>query len=405
MTTFIFAAVVSVLLVLGVLVRPFVGKAAGAQATRRQLNTAIYREQLARLEQDLVDGTLGRPDHAAARAELQRRMLDEAGGEDHAVGARLRAPRRTLAGIALALPLVAVALYALIGNPAALGGHAAQPAAQQDVVRMVEGLRRKLESEPGNLKGWALLARSYKVMGRPAEAEIAFERAGPYIDDDAQMLADHADVAAANADGRFAGKPVALIAKALKADPDNTMALWLAGTAALERKDYGSALATWQRLMALLAPGSEDARLLQGAIDEVRARGGNSVDTMSAKAAGPVAAVGATNISGTVELAHALKANVAPGGTLMVIARPVGSRMPLAVLRVRASDFPLRFTLDDSLAMSPQALLSAAGEVEVQARISKSGQARPESGDLVSAVQTVKVGARGVTLQVSAVRP
>ena len=402
MTGFIFAAAAAVLLVLGLLMRPFVWKAAGPQASRRELNAAIYREQLAKLEQDLVDGTLARQDHAQARAELQRRMLDESGGPDHAV-ARLRAPRRTLAGILLVLPLAAAALYAVIGNPAAMtGSHAAASASQQDVARMVEGLWQKLEKEPGNLKGWALLARSYKVMGRPAEAEIAFERAGDYIDNDAQMLADYADVAAANANGRFAGKPAALIAKALKADPDNTMALWLHGTAALEANDYGKALGTWQRLMALLQPGSEDARMLQGAIDEVRARGG-----VSAKAVGPTAigVPGGASISGTVDLAASLKAKAGPDDTLMVIARPAGSRMPLAVLRVRVSDFPLRFTLDDSLAMNPQAPLSAAGVVEVEARISKSGQAKPESGDLVSAVQTVKVGAHGVALQVSAVRP
>jgi cytochrome c-type biogenesis protein CcmH len=88
----------------------------------------------------------------------------------------------------------------------------------------------------------------------------------------------------------------------------------------------------------------------------------------------------------------------------MVIARVPGTRMPVAVLRVRASDLPLKFTLDDSMSMSPQARISSASEVDIEARISKSGMARPEPGDLISGVQTVKVGAKDVTLKVAQVR-
>jgi cytochrome c-type biogenesis protein CcmH len=79
--------------------------------------------------------------------------------------------------------------------------------------------------------------------------------------------------------------------------------------------------------------------------------------------------------------------------------------MPVAVVRANASELPLKFTLDDSLAMSPQARISMASQVEVEARISKSGMAQPESGDLISAVQTVKLGASGVKLQINKVRP
>jgi cytochrome c-type biogenesis protein CcmH len=89
----------------------------------------------------------------------------------------------------------------------------------------------------------------------------------------------------------------------------------------------------------------------------------------------------------------------------MVIARVPGTRMPVAVLRQRAQDLPLKFTLDDSLSMSPQARISAAQEVEIEARVSKSGMAKAEPGDLISTVQTVKVGARGVTLRVAQIRP
>jgi cytochrome c-type biogenesis protein CcmH len=414
MTGFVIGAAVAVVLALVLLMRPFLRPAAAQQTSQRELNAAIFREQLAKLEQDLADGTLAQEDYTQARAELQRRALEDTQQADEK--STLRAPRKTVTAVAVTLPLAAVALYLMIGNPASmLAGPAgmANPHAQgQDLERMVTALAQKLESEPNNQQGWAMLARSYKAMGRSMEAEIAYERAGSYLDDDAQALANYADVAATNAGGSLRGKPAQLIAKALKADPQNPMALWLSGTEALERKDYDRALATWERLMTLLVPGSEDARMLQGAIDEVRGRAGKPPKP----AAGPAAAGAAVtppaqasaasalgSISGTVELAATLKAQAAPGDTVTVVARLPGSRMPLALVRARAADLPLKFTLDDSQAMDPQSRLSAASEVEVQARVSRTGQAQPGPGDLLSAVQTVKVGTRGITLEVAQV--
>jgi cytochrome c-type biogenesis protein CcmH len=136
----------------------------------------------------------------------------------------------------------------------------------------------------------------------------------------------------------------------------------------------------------MLQPASEEAENLRASILEARGLAGGG------------------GISGTVELAAALKAKASPSDTVMVIARVPGTRMPLAVLRVKASDLPMKFTLDDSLSMSPQARLSGATQVEVEARVSKSGQAQPLPGDLISAVQVVKVGAKSVALEVTQVR-
>jgi cytochrome c-type biogenesis protein CcmH len=410
MTGFVIGAAVAVVLVLALLLRPFLRKSSRQQLSQRQLNAAIFRDQLAKLDQDLADGTLAKDDYTQARAELQRRALEDTREED--ATSTLRAPKKTMAAVALAVPVAAIALYLVIGTPGAMladGPAGAASNQQQDLERMVAALAQKLEKEPGNLQGWAMLARSYKVMGRLMEAELAFERAGAAIDGDAQMLANYADVAATNAGGSLKGKPAQLIAKALKADPENPMALWLSGTEAMERKDYDRALATWERLMALLPPGSEDSRMLQGAMEEVRARAGKP--SQAAKAAAPAApadkktaASALASVSGTVELAAALKSKAAPGDTVMVIARLPGTRMPVALVRARAADLPLKFTLDDSVSMNPQSRLSSVSEVEVEARVSKSGMAQPAAGDLMSAVQTVKVGSSGVTLQVAQVR-
>jgi cytochrome c-type biogenesis protein CcmH len=405
MTGFLIGAAVAVALVLALLLRPFFRKTTGGQLSQRQFNAAILRDQLAKLDQDVAEGTLSEADHAQARAELQRRALVDTSEQD-AVNT-LRAPKKTMVAVSVLVPLAAVALYMLIGNPAGMSENGTNPhqqmANQQDLEKMVMALADKLEKEPNNPKGWAMLARSYKVIGRNAEAEKAFERAGSFIDDDAQMLAAYADVMASNNGGTLLGKPAMLIQKALKADPENPMALWLAGTADLEAKNYPAALRTWERLASLLPPGSDDARMLQGAIDDARSRAG-----LPAKASAPavaLAAAGGGNVSGTVELDPSLKGKAGPDDTVMVIARLPGSRMPIAAARLRAADLPVKFVLDDSLSMNRQSPISAAKEVEVEARISKTGMAKAEPGDLISAVQTVKVGSSGIALRVAKVRP
>jgi len=191
----------------------------------------------------------------------------------------------------------------------------------------------------------------------------------------------------------------------LRVDPQNAMALWLAGTAAFRKNQFDLALRVWERLLPQVEPDSEDARMLQQAIDAAYAALGKSAPQGAAAQAGAKSTAASPSVSGRVELDAALQGKVAPGDTVMVIARVPGSRMPIAVLRVRVTELPLSFTLDDSLAMSPQARISTASSVEVEARISKSGMAQAEPGDLVSAVQTVKVGANGVALRVNAVRP
>jgi cytochrome c-type biogenesis protein CcmH len=414
MIGFVVASAVIVALVLVLLMRPFFRTIGPRPTSHQELNSAIYREQLAKLEQDLAEGALAKDDYAQARAELQRRLLDESQGEDTAV--KLNPPRKTMLGIGLAVPIVAGAVYLLIGSPASMGEFSAQQQQQhmpdsQELERMITALAAKLEKEPNNLKGWAMLARSYKVMGRTAEAEKAFERAGSFIDDDPQMLASYADVVATNNGGSLAGKPAMLIQKALKADPDHPMSLWLSGTADLEVKNYGQALRTFERLASLLPPGSDDARMLQGAISDVRAKAGLPAGAAPAPAPAtapaPALAAAATGgkVSGSVELDPSLKGKAGPDDTVMVIARLPGTRVPLAVVRLRASQLPVQFTLDDAVSMNPQSPISAAAEVEVEARISKSGMAKSEPGDLISAPQTVKVGARGVALRVAKVRP
>ncbi|MBC5764465.1 tetratricopeptide repeat protein [Ramlibacter albus] len=314
-------------------------------------------------------------------------------------------PTKTLLGGALAIPVAASLMYLGLGNPSALGEHAAQDPQQAEVEKMVADFAAKMAANPGDAKGWALLARSYKVMGRAADAAQAYEKAMPAIKDDAGELANYADSAGSVAGGNLQGKPAQLIEQALKVDPNHPMALWLSGTVSLQRKDYDRAVATWEKLQKLLPADGDDAREIRGALADARARAGKPALPVEAPVqTAAAAAPSGSSVSGTVELAASVKANARPDDIVMIIARPIGTRMPVAVMRARVAELPLKFTLDDSLAMSPQARISGVAEVEVEARVSKTGQAKAEAGDLVSAVQTVKVGASGLKVAVDTVR-
>ena len=285
--------------------------------------------------------------------------------------------------------LISAAGYAWIGTPQALNAELRTPpppvtAAQ--VEAMVQGLAERLKQRPDDADGWVMLGCSYAALDRHPEAVPAFQRALALRPRDAGLMADYADALAMASGGTLAGEPSRVIDQALAIEPANPKLLALAGTAAFSRNDFAGALRHWEKL-AQLAPDSEYMAQLQSGIDAARQRlAGPAAAQASAPTASPTAPVAATaaaSVSGEVRLAPALAAKAAPEDTVFIFARAAeGPRMPLAILRKQVKDLPLRFTLDDSLAMSPAAKLSSATRVVVGARISKSGDAMPRAGDL-----------------------
>ena len=404
MITFYIAAIILVLLVLAALFRPFFWRTTVHHASRQQLNAAIYKEEIAKLEKERSEGLIDGATYEISHAEMRQRLFQDT-SEDDGV-AVLGSPKKTIIALTIFIPVIAAAMYFWLGSAQQIAdGGAKQQVAQQDVEKMVAGLAAKMEQDPTNLKGWAMLARSYKVMGRPKDAEKAYDRAGSYLDGDAQLLADYADVSASNANGSFEGKPQAIINRALKADPNNMMALWLAGTADYNRGDYKGAVQVWGRLAKLLPADSEDMKMIQGSIMEARGKANLPPESLVSQQTAPVAAVSGKNINGTVEINPDLKSRIKPDYIVMVIARAPGARMPVAIMRGKAADLPLRFVLNDALAMTPDTLISNLSEATIEVRISKSGQAKAEPGDLYSEIQTVKVGTNNLKVVVDQVRP
>jgi len=435
-TTFVFIAAAMVAAALAWVLVPLLRRRAPAGIDREASNVAILRDQLGELEADLANGTLPREQYEQARRELEQRVLEESKAVATVAAAPTQSAAWTAAILGGTIPIAALLLYVALGNLDAFAPGAARTAkggaehevTPQEIEAMAAKLAAKLEKEPGNADGWVMLARTYYSLNRHADAARAFERAVALVPDDADLLADYADSLGA-AQGGLSGKSLELVERALKADPTHWKALALAGTAAFNRKDYKQAVGYWERMKATVPPGSPIAGSIDASIAEARELGGLKAsaapgtaplaaapaaagvrespkgNASPAPAAAPSALPGAT-IAGTVNLSPALAGKVSPTDTVFIIARAAeGPKMPLAIVRKQVKDLPATFSLDDSMAMAPNFALSNFASIVVGARVSKSGNAAPQSGDLEGWSPAVRVGVTGLSITIDRALP
>lgn len=408
---FILAAALLTLVALALLLSPWWRKRQEARPIdRRQANLDIFRDQLQELERTRDEGLLTSEDFDQAKRELQRRLLEEADATPTpAVAVKARMSGRSALTLGLVVVLAAVFGYGQLGNPQALEPPQVRAHAQaQELDAMLGRLVERLKANPDDAKGWVMLARSYKSLGRFAEAADAYAHATAVIDSDAYLLADYAETLLQANGGTFNEKTDALIAKALKLDPNGMLGLFLAGHSANERGNYRAAVNYWERLLPQLDTGGEDAEAVEAAIEKARAAGGMQGKPVRKAEASPKESgtPAKSAIEGEVVLSGKLAAKAQPDDTLYVFARPAeGSRMPLAVLRARVADLPMKFRLDDSNSLPGGQKLSAAASVVLEARITKGGIAQTTSGDLVGTLKSIKPGSKGLRLVVDQVQP
>lgn len=316
---------------------------------------------------------------------------------------------------------IAVGGYAFTGSPRLAGigdppvapvEASAPPDAEREIglaqiSAMVDKLATRLKEKPDDVEGWTMLARSYSVLGRITEALPAYRHALELSPQDAGLMADYADALASARGGEQTDESRALIDRALAIDPNQPKALALAGTIAFERGDFAGAVSRWQKIADALPPDSEFHRQVMENIDEARRRGGLAGSPSSSSTSSPPSSSssGAEALSGVVSLDPALASRTSPTDTVFVLARPEGARMPLAVFRATVKDLPLRFRLDDSMAMTPTMKISDRKQVVVAARVSKSGNAITQPGDFAVESAPVAPGTTGMSLVISNVVP
>ena len=426
--SFVALTLLMVVAVLGVLVwslwRPPVQAAADAH---EQANAQVYRDQSADLAREHGLGHLNDAEYAQALEELKLRLRDDwVSGPVQAHGGVTHRPRKTVLALCLMLPVCAVLLYGAWGSPMGLDPSALARSAPDEgpnatvtpekIAQMVGQLERRLQDEPNNVDAWVMLARLQRSQEKFPASEKSFAKALALTPDD-DLAVERAEVVAQVQGGDFSGEPWAVINRILKANPNQNNALLLAGSASFSEGRFAQAIQYWERVRASLPPQSEDINALDSALAQARERlapgrasvqppvtGSASAQSSNAGAASaqppvstgtsnnpPPASTAAARIAGRVSLAPELLAQTSPSDTVFVYATPAqGGRMPLAIVRTTVAALPFDFVLDDSQAMGPQSKLSSASEVVLKARISKTGQAMAQPGELGVSLGPIK---------------
>ncbi|MDI1244463.1 MAG: c-type cytochrome biogenesis protein CcmI [Rhodoferax sp.] len=277
MNLFIGISALLTLLVVAWVIRPLLVKPKAGGMSSEKLNAAIHRDQLQALKGDLARGVISQQDFETTLDELQLRLLDDTESFEASPKKNVKgfwSGKHTAAAVALSMPILAVGLYLQLGAPQAINPVAAGNRNSEQLTQMVDTLAARLKDNPGDSKGWVMLARSYKALERFQEAAQAFEKAGDIVKTDASLLLDHADVLGVLAGNSLAGKPKQMIEEAIRLDPQNPMALMMDGVAFYQSGDYEKAVKRWEKLLDLLPPDSADAQQVQANINDARAKGG-----------------------------------------------------------------------------------------------------------------------------------
>ena len=424
---------------------------------------AAIRTRLLALDQAHANGGIDEATYAIERREAERALSDAVmaapvttdaiapsqSATSHSTRIASKKPSaRLVTAVTVVVVVIAIGGYAFTGSPS-LAGLGKPPApvvvandrssdgasgrtgnerevGLQQIAAMVDKLAARLKDKPDDAEGWTMLARSYTVLTRYRDALPAYQHAVALQPKDAGLIADYADAMAAANEGKANAESTALIDRALAIDPAQPKALALAGTVAFERGDYPAAVRQWQKIADALPPDSEFHQQVMANIDEARRRGGLPASASRPGAAGAVASAaprapattapttapttaastaqpGREALTGVVSLAPALAAQASPNDTVFVLARPESGRMPLAVFKATVKDLPLRFRLDDTMAMTPTMKISNMQQVIVAARISKSGNAITQPGDLAGETGLVAPGTKDLNIVIGRV--
>lgn len=404
------------------------------------VNITVYRDQIAELDNDLENDILTQEQYNKSKQELQQRMLQDVSQREKMIIKKNKKVQNIAIStfIALTLPLAAVFLYMVIGDTRGLlpqaqlanatqmnrGSGSDSPAGHDNFSSVLENLIARLEKNPEDIEGWVMLGRTYAIMERYIDASNTYAKLVELVPNNPQILSDYADVLAMKNQGSLTGKPTELIYEALRIDPQYPKALALAGTIEFEQEKYEQAAAHWEKLLEVIPADSQLAKSVKASIDEAKllASGGKGLTAGQQAKATTTTSQQETNIqpekvtsdstaatepvllsvSGQVTISKELASKASPNDTLFIYARAkAGPKMPLAILRLKASDLPATFTLTDDMAMTPTMKMSSFPEVVIEARISKSGQAVPASGDLQGFSDPVKIGNNAIAVVIN----
>lgn len=385
---------------------------------RQQVNVAIARAQLDDLEQKVNDGELPSQEFHEERLRIEKDLAVDLG----AAPASEQSDRGgwMLWPVAATVPVLAGVMYLSVGTPDAINPAnrtanapvqsqqvSGQPGQQTpDMREVAQRIEEQLAQQPDNATGWFMLGRARMALGEFPAAVEAIRRSLQLDNSNPEVIVRLADAIAMSQGGSLAGEPENLLGVALEMQPDNQQGLWLLGIAQNERSDHSAAIATWQKLLPLLQGDQQSQQQVQQLIDGARqSMSRPAAETTAAQNGGDPAVSAGLTVN--VQLKNGLGTELPADTAVFVYAKAAnGPPMPLAVVRKTLADLPFTVLLSDADAMMPAMKLSAFDQVIVGARLSLSGDAIAQSGDIYGEVQDVVPGqAEQLTVEIATIKP
>ncbi|PWQ95000.1 c-type cytochrome biogenesis protein CcmI [Leucothrix arctica] len=400
---------------------------------RKQQNILIVREQVAELESSFERGEVDSDQYRERRDELEQSLLQDVSGQsDSAVANKTSTSSwMSAAFLVLFIPMAAIALYLELGTPnAQVLAEQSKPQevpltadGKPDIEKLVSSLHDKLRKNPANAEGWYMLGRSYMMMQRFDGAIEAYGNLYKLQPDEPEVMLMLADAMSMKQQGTMAGEPKELIEKALLKVPNHTTGLWLSGMGFEQEGNHQKALERWAVLRPLLNDNPQEQVQLDVLITRAKAAlvtqqanaassgaVASEVKPSTTESAEPSAAKElvstdqATEVSKAdsdkvvqitlkVSLSDEFLERVSPEDSVFLYAKAqTGPPLPLAAKRLQVKNLPITMILDDTMAMMPQFKLSSFSTLIVGARVSKSGDAISQNGDLIVEVEQVSHG-------------
>ncbi len=362
---------------------------------RHELNVRIAQQRLAEITIELENEQLSDADFNTAQTDLEDSLLTDIQPEERSESLKKSGPLPVLI-VATLFPITVIALYLILGSPNYFSAEeqtATTTTSARSPDALLTELKLRLEQNPTDREGWAILANAMMSLGKYAQAVGAYEKLYALTGDDPQVLVGYADALTMLEEGALNDRVTALLDRALKIDPEQPQALWLAGMAAEARGDLPGALEHWHRLKPALHADPQAQSELQALIDRVTelaiSRGlavkdqPQTVQRLNRPGA-PV------TLTVRIEVAPDLATQIESSHTLYVYARSnTGDRIPVAAAQRSAGELPLELVLDDRSNLMGTSVLSDYNTVTLRAHISRTGDAIRQPGDLVS--QTIPV--------------
>ena len=360
-----------------------------------QENINIAKSRLRELKESKLLGALSDAEYEEQLADLELALSDDLDIKK-SIQTLNDQGRWAVYAVILVIPLLATGLYFLLGNYPAVSHTAemsvdTETAKVAEIGKMVNRLAEKMKANPDDGQGWLMLGRSYRALEQYPKAVDALANAYRILGEKPEVMMLYADALASNNDKSLIGQPSDLITKVLTLEPENMEALWLGGMAKAQSGEDQAAYDRWKKLLGLLSPDTEDYKNVNGLLDQLLAEN-PQVKVGETTNKTTVASVSGVEVTIDVSLADELKASAKAGDIVFIYAQALsGPKMPLAIERKKVSDLPLTVTLNDAMAMMPTMKLSSFPQVKLLARISTSGNAMQQPGDLIGVVESVSI--------------